>query len=293
MATWMQKQIHEFGKTLAKVLKDIMEKFPKEGKTKTWAKAMSETIKSTKAFKTIAPAVQHMKAGMGMFVGLADSLGAMQPILDVLSAVVSVIGGAAMEAMMPALQELIDVLFSDEMMEIWTLLGTTIGNFLGFILTEIAKLLSNPTIQKLLHTLIDIFTNVVNVIMVILKPIFDILGQMSASALGALIYVVLVAMAFFKGLMEGTIYLAAAYAILAGVILSPLLFMQKGGITTGVTPAMLHPNEAVIPLDRAEEFGFGGGEEGAVTINITGGVFATDERELAKQIAKTIRLYRF
>jgi len=88
------------------------------------------------------------------------------------------------------------------------------------------------------------------------------------------------------------VYLGALYAGIAAVALAPLLMMQHGGILTKPTPMIggeAGP-EAVIPLDRAGEFGLGGE---AVTVNITGGVFATDERELAKTIAKTIRLYRF
>lgn len=287
-------QIPGFANIMNEMVKVKVNPFQKAfkalGKVKTSAwKGMKEGVTAVAVGAKMG--FNAMKGGLGMLLSIADKFGALQPIMDLLGGVLEYIGGVAIQAMMPALQELADVLFSEEMIEVWTLLGTAIGEFLGFILHEVATLLKDPEIRKLLLTLVQIFTDVVKIIMIILKPIFDVLGKMSASALGALIYVVLVAMAFFKGLMEGTIYLAAAYAVLAGVVLSPLLSMQTGGITTRTTPALLHKDEAVIPLDRAGEFGIGGGE--TININITGGVFATDERELAKKLAKTIRLYRF
>jgi hypothetical protein len=44
--------------------------------------------------------------------------------------------------------------------------------------------------------------------------------------------------------------------------------MARGGITTGITPALLHPNEAVIPLDRLPMIAGGGG--GTTNIYIDG-----------------------
>ena len=268
-------------------------------KTKPFAKAFKSLAKVKKAgweglgnFAKKAKSGFNMMMGpIGMIVGLAEKMGVMQPILDIIGGILEVIGGAAMGAMGDAIGELVDVLFSDEMMEVWTMLGEAVGGFLSFVMKAIAKLLTNPAIQKLLKQLVLIFTIVVDVIMKLLGPVFDVLGQMSAQQLGLLVYVILVAMAFFKGLMEGTIYLAALYGAVAALVLSPLLTMQEGGITTQPVQAQLHAREVIIPLDRAEEFGIGGGE--GVTVNIHGGVFATDERELAKTIAKTIRLYKF
>jgi len=44
---------------------------------------------------------------------------------------------------------------------------------------------------------------------------------------------------------------AAAAFIAAGVVSA----LQEGGVTQGITPALLHPNEAVLPLDNSEAMG--------------------------------------
>jgi len=45
--------------------------------------------------------------------------------------------------------------------------------------------------------------------------------------------------------------LSAAAYVAAGVVAA----LQEGGVTKGMTPAMLHPNEAVLPLDNSEAMG--------------------------------------
>lgn len=72
----------------------------------------------------------------------------------------------------------------------------------------------------------------------------------------------------------------------------PLL--AEGGIVTGPTLAMIGDNpsgkEAVIPLEKAGQMGFGGGN-GPITLNINvGGVTdRTDKRALAREIGDAIR----
>lgn len=60
--------------------------------------------------------------------------------------------------------------------------------------------------------------------------------------------------------------------------------LERGGITTGITPALLHPDELVLPLDRAKDVGFGGGDT-YYTINITVPGDRNDEI-LAQRVAK-------
>lgn len=71
--------------------------------------------------------------------------------------------------------------------------------------------------------------------------------------------------------------------------------LAEGGIVTGPTLAMIGDNpsgkEAVVPLEKAGEMGFGGGGGGGMTVNINvGGVTdRTDKKQLAREIGDLIR----
>lgn len=69
--------------------------------------------------------------------------------------------------------------------------------------------------------------------------------------------------------------------------------LAEGGIVTGPTIAMIGDNpsgkEAVVPLEKAGEMGFGGGGNTTININVGGVTDRTDKRALAKEIGDLIR----
>ncbi len=60
--------------------------------------------------------------------------------------------------------------------------------------------------------------------------------------------------------------------------------MQAGGVTTKMTAAILHPEEMILPLDRAKEFGFGGGGD----IHIHKGAIVINSNQSPKEIANLV-----
>ena len=230
-----------------------------EGMRKKWAgmsKAMRKADPYIESFNKGFTALT--KAGLdtvGIFLQFAEALGILEPIMNILTGVLQIIGGAAMEAIGPALAEFADILFSDEMMEVWQMLGQVIGEFIAGIMGILSTLFSNPAFQKVMKAFITIFQNVFAVIMNIFGGIIEWLGTMDAAQMGALFYGLGVGIAFLMGVLHGGVagpILGALYAGIAAIALSPLLGLQTGGITRGMTPALLHPNEAVIPLDSPE-----------------------------------------
>lgn len=69
--------------------------------------------------------------------------------------------------------------------------------------------------------------------------------------------------------------------------------LAEGGIVTGPTLAMLGDNasgkEAVVPLEKAGEMGFGGGGGMTVNINVGGVTDRTDKKQLAREIGDLLR----
>lgn len=247
---------------LSKLLLKTVDAIDKKKKAEVTAKKHTKMLAhSIKAMGQAAYQIGSMVGGiMGTLFSFVEATGALQPIFDILTGVMQVIGGAILEELAPAITELAEVLFSPEMMEIWSYLGETIGSFLSQLFGMIVELLSDPQMQMIIKKFIDIFGVLFDVIIMILKPIIDWLGDMNVHELGAAIYFIGLAIATMMGLMStGGPWGAAAYGLAWAALMSPLLFMQHGGIVTSPTLAMIGEAgpEAVIPLDRAGEFGGG------------------------------------
>lgn len=214
--------------------------------------------------KGVSAAASMMLNSIGVFLQLANSMGILQPILQLISGVFSMIGGAAMEILAPAIAELAEVLFSEEMIQIWGLLGKTIGTFLKTILTIVADLFSNPEFQKVLKTFIEIIGNILMFFATVLGWFFDILSGMSADEMGRLFFGIGVFLAFMYGVAQGSgtifgLVLGTLYAAVAAIALAPLLGLAEGGIVTQPTIALIGEAgpEVVIPLNQAEGMGVG------------------------------------
>lgn len=95
------------------------------------------------------------KMAMGpinLMLSVMDSIGIAEPVLDILSGFLEIIGGAALEALTPALQTLGDVFSDPEFQAVLTDIGNTIGQVLSPILRIFSSILIplGPIIQLFL-----------------------------------------------------------------------------------------------------------------------------------------------
>ena len=259
------KDVQEFGKyvtTWTTGMKPMMNAF-KKAYGKEAAEAYKAQGKAWKDKKGLVRAVDLFKemqlmgkmavAPFNAMLSVMEMFGVAQPILDAISGVVAVIGGSIMQEMMPAIQEFIGILFSDEMMEVWQLLGEGIGNFLSLVMLALNKILGDPKFQKTLKGLATAFLKVGEVFVFILTAILNVIGGLSAAALGGVIYAMLVFMAFMKGMALGGevfgVYLGAAFATAAGIA-SRTMLKQPASCKARASPSILAAELAVLPCTR-------------------------------------------
>ncbi len=195
---------------------------------------------STKFFKGLAGTLQNIsRLGFdlfGMFMQLGQSMGILQPIMQMVQGVFGIMGGAAFEAggLGDALKDLADFLFSDEMILFWEQLGTTIGEFFSYIIGYLIELFKNPWIQKFIINVIGAIIKVMIHMGQVFAVLLAILATMPIGVLGAFIFFIATTSAFLKGLaaapgIEGVI-LGTAMASMVGVALAPLLSLGSGGL---------------------------------------------------------------
>jgi len=205
---------------------------------------------------------------LGMFLQLGSAMGIMQPIMQMFQGVLGLMGGAAFQSLGPVLEDLAEFLFSDEMITFWEDLGTIIGDVMGDLMQMLMDILGNPKIQKLIITAVK----AIGAILIHLGKVFgiflNILADMDTKALGYLIFILAITIAFFKGMAAAPgvagLALGSMMALMVGIALAPLLALASGGIVTRPTLALLGEGgeaEAVVPLSKAGDMGFGGGGE--------------------------------
>lgn len=168
---------------------------------------------------------------IGIFMQFANAIGILDPIIKLITSVFTIMGGAAMEILTPAIQKLAEVLFSPEMMKIWGEIGTVIGNFLATILNAISTLLADPDFQKVMYAFILAIEGLFAAITTVFGWFFDLIGSMNAGEIGRLFYVLGIGLAFMVGLMSGGllgVILGAAFAVAAAIALAPLLNIESG-----------------------------------------------------------------
>ena len=223
---------------------------------------------------------------IGIFMQFANAMGILDPIIKLITSVFTIMGGAAMNTLTPAIQKLAEVLFSPEMMKIWGDIGSIIGTFLATFLNMISTLLADPEFYRIITIFVQALGQVFTVIISVLGWFFEWLGSMDPSQLGALFYAVGIGLAFLIGLAAGGILgviVGTALAVAAAIALAPLMhipsttttsrttassrehdiiFMQHGGIVTSPTFAVIGEGgpEAVIPLGDDSVEGMIGGD---------------------------------
>ncbi|MCP4651714.1 MAG: hypothetical protein GY853_16755 [PVC group bacterium] len=216
-------------------------------------------------------------AGMafGMFGMLLDKLGVMEPILDIIGIIFEVIGGALMQALLPALQVLFDVISSPEFLEVLMQIGEVLGAILVPIIMIFASLLE--AVAPLLLIVAKVFAAVLVPIVEAFAPVFESLGPLFKEIVAfikPLIPVIkIVAWVIGKVLAFAFIIIANIIIMIVNIILmiinavawlfgmapislfTPLALpaLAEGGIVTRPTVAMIGEAgpEAVVPLDKA------------------------------------------
>lgn len=230
-------------------------------------------VKGLKAmFKSITEASDGAE-GMGgmfsMFSILAPLMKPLEIILQIVGSLFQVMGAEILPPLMEALEPIFDILMG--LAPVFAEIGQEIGKLLAAVLPPLVEifvmlfLAIKPLIPKLMELfalfmdlivkalplIMPIITMIVDVIIAILTPILDWLGTLNPSELALVIYVLGLGLSALYGLYTGGPWMAAIYGALWAALMSPLLFMQEGGILT--RPTIIGGEagaEGVIPLDQ-------------------------------------------
>lgn len=201
---------------------------------------------------------------LGIFLQFADSLGILQPILDLVNTLFSVIGMSAMEVFMPALKNLYEVLFSESSMKLWKKLGAIIGDFLNYVISGLVSVFSNPLMIAMILMFVKAFMGIFKFVAGVLGGFLSWAAAQDPSTIMKLFIILASGIAFLVGLMSGGpfgvilggILAVATAAILTAAFMSAMAF-GEGGIVTRPTFALIGEKgpEAVIPLNQINEVG--------------------------------------
>lgn len=107
---------------------------------KDMGKALSnkDMKKSTKMLRQAGAGLKGM-AGfvtgpLGTIMGILDKIGIAQPFMEIFNAIIEIIGAAAIQPLLPILEQLMDILMSEEVTGFLTTIGTMIGTVLNVAL---------------------------------------------------------------------------------------------------------------------------------------------------------------
>lgn len=147
------------------------------GKTLSrWDKHAKRTKKQK---KKVAKGIGTALDVLGVMLQFLDKIGALQPILEILNGIFSMIGGAVMEVLAPALAEFAKEMFDEEHMQMWKDLGYVIGQIVVLGLKAFVVL-----INALAPTLI-----ILAPVLLVLIKLFGILLSLAFLPLMTIIYV--------------------------------------------------------------------------------------------------------
>lgn len=265
--------------------------------------------------KGLKKATPFFTGAIGFIVDFLEKIGVLQPIMEILGIIFELIGAGVMQALMPALQTLIEAITSPEFMDIMIQIGQIIGEILSPILSIFAQLLT--AVAPLLLMLARIFAAILIPIVEAFAPVFESLGPLFkeiADLIEPLIPIIkIVAYVIGKVLAYAFVIVANVIIFIVNIIIGiinligglfgvhinpisplPLPALAEGGIVTrrGVYEIAEEEPEAVIPLSKmGGAGGVGGG--GDIVIHLEGGVYTQSIDELATMVARKIRLYRW
>lgn len=262
----------KIGNSLKKALKTG------EKEIEAWNKTITK-IKKSKFGEIISNQIDMIKTSFqigldvfGVLMQLADAMGILKPLLDALNLVFSIMGAAAMEILVPALERLFEFLTDEDTMTFLKELGKTVGLFFAFIIDAIVQLLSDPNVRKTIFFFLSIITTFLTILFQIISWFVTMLAGLPLPAMVAIFALIAGIAGFWWGMQFGPIgavIFGIAAAVGAGVIAgiaasqANTFALAEGGIITRPVTALVGEagTEAVVPLDRADEFGLGNNQE--------------------------------
>lgn len=210
-------------------------------------------VKAERFFKNMSGFLGAILGPLGAFITFLEAMGVFQPIMDMLNAVLAMIGAGVMEELIPVFQEfgelLSDPKFQDNMKQI----GKNIGKFLKDLLSMLFRLFSDPVFIKTVTDFITVIMNIATVLLKVFRPILTWLAGLNVAQLYAVMIGLFTGLAFLWGLLHGGPIVGAVLAGITAATMLGLLRLQEGGIVTRPTLAILGERgpEMVIPLNKA------------------------------------------
>lgn len=229
-----------------KALKPLMDEIKKVPKKKL--QIAKEVFGKIKGIGTVA------LGPISMILSVLDAFGVAEPLLSAVTAILSLIGGSIMKTLMPALQKLMDILFSPEMIELWVLLGNIIGKMLAPVLVVFAVVLK--ALMPIFNLLLKLFGPIMVPVITMLAKALGMLILVGFLPLVAAIYGIGMVVAFFVDLFTGKKTMGKWKKTMGGIMgtmlggMGEIIAMQHGGIVTRPTIALLGEKgpELVTPL---------------------------------------------
>lgn len=207
-----------------KAIKKQQKRFEPYGKAiSSFFKVMGDSLSNIATFGFDA---------LGILLQLADSMGLLEPIINLLTGVLTLMGGEAFKLLGPSIKTLAEFLFSSKMIKFWKDLGIVIGEFMSYMINNVIAMLKDPSIRKLILNAVKAIGKILLHLGKIFMIFAKIFAGLDVSILGKAIWVLAVAIAFFKGLSAGGLFgaiVGAAMATAVGIALAPLLALQTGG----------------------------------------------------------------
>lgn len=255
----MQNHIRNTAKILKTEYKDRLSARAKDALKKP-VKLIGKAMKGVgKGFKSVGLSIMGV---YGWLIQLMDSLGILQPLFDVINALLAVFGGQLMQALMPAFQELFSVLLSPEIMGLLKMLANIFAAALIPIIQTFAIVLQAlmpvfdalmpilKTLEPIIYMLAKVFGLLITVALLPLAYAVYGVGMFIASLIDAFTFGTAGAMKSWQGLMSPIL------GSLLGAV-PQVMALQHGGLVTSPTLAIIGERgpEAVIPLNKMGEQG--------------------------------------
>ncbi len=249
----------------------------------------------------ISKGLKGLKSGFGSLVGMAmgfiEKLGVLQPIMDIIGIIFEVIGGAVMEALMPAFQVLIDVItdpvFLDMLMEIGQIIGAILTPIIQIfaevlqmlmpVILPIVKLFSAflipifEALKPLITALAPLFEGLVPIFEA-LAPLFELIGGVVGKLLVLIIVILANALIGLINTIAMIVYALTFGSVNLGIIdFIAIPSYDNGGIAMSDQIAKVQKGEKMIPLSQQER----DARQQKKMINLLGSIAYTNNQILA------------
>lgn len=227
-------------------------------KTKKGLKSIDGMLMNMAKSSASAIALEQLMKLIEPFLLLLEPLGV---IFDILGALLTVFTGEIMKSLFDALQPLFEILIA--LMPLFKVLGQLFGMIIEVGLEPLKVIL------EVLGTILKPFMPMLEK----LSPIFELLGgviswlvRLALLPLVAAIYAVGLGIAALINLFTfGAVDAIGSWNSLMLPMLGSMVGLANGGIVQSETMAVLGDNksgkEAVVPLEKADQFGFGGNSD--------------------------------